>query len=75
MNPAGTVVAAMPGTVAELSERTGYPVGQVERLIVRARAEGHRVNATMQPRDDGGEATTIFVVDSRTQLEEDARHG
>lgn len=60
MNPPETVVEAMPGTAAELAEKTGYPLGQVYRLIHRARLDGHRITATMHTRSDDGTATTVF---------------
>lgn len=56
-SPAGKVAAAMPGTIAELSERTGYPVPEVFRQIGNLRSvERKRVNARMGERilDDEG---------------------
>ena len=35
----------MPGTMAELVERTGYPAETILKMIHRMRAEGVRVNA------------------------------
>jgi hypothetical protein len=44
-SPADKVAAAMPGTIAEIAERVGYPVGTVLHQITTLRREGRRVNA------------------------------
>lgn len=67
-SPADTVAAAMPGTVAELSERTGYPPAEVYRQIGNLRRFGTRVNARMGERilDDEGRPSfepTIFALE------------
>lgn len=69
MTPPEKVVAAMPGNLHELSERTEYPRAQVLRLITLARMEGLRVNAVMQPRTleastEAGSAPTIYMLDA-----------
>ena len=71
LSPAAKVAAAMPGTIAELSERTGYPVPEVYRQIGNLRREGKRVNATMGERilDDEGRPSfepTIFSIEEKT---------
>lgn len=43
--PPEKVKDAMPGTLAELSFLTGYPVGEVAHQITNLRREGVRVNA------------------------------
>jgi hypothetical protein len=69
LSPAGKVAAAMPGTLHELSERTGYPPTEVMRQISNLRGvERKRVNALMGERvlDDDGRPSfepTIFVLD------------
>src|SRR5258706_10296380 len=45
-SPPAKVRAAMPGTLAELSARTEYPVETVLKMIGALRREGVRVNAT-----------------------------
>ena len=69
MTPPEKVVAAMPGTLQELSARTEYPVAVVLKSIHRVRADGIRVNAVMQPRTleastEAGSAPTIYMLDA-----------
>lgn len=78
-SPPARVVAAMPGTVGELSKATGYPAGEVLKQIGNARREGKRVNAVEDgisrgvgrhlDRENPHESTTIFMLDNSTQRE------
>jgi len=73
VRPVDAVERAMPGTLAELAERTGYPVEQVLGLLTRLRVEGKRVNAQEDGVsrsvgryvEAGHTATTVYSVDSR----------
>lgn len=60
------VLRELPATLAELSERTGYPVGRVLGYIGEARAAGIAIAAIGQK----GHATTYTAVDSTSQKEE-----
>lgn len=60
LSPPETIVAAMPGTLAELAAATGYPPAQVIRLIGLARRDGWTIRATNHPRSEDGSASTIF---------------
>ncbi len=44
-SPPEKVRAAMPGTLVDLAERTGYPIETVLRQITNLRRSGVRVNA------------------------------
>lgn len=46
------LVAALPGTLPELAERTGYPIVRVLGFIIDARVEGIPLVATQQPRPE-----------------------
>lgn len=37
------LIAAMPGNLPELAERTGYPIPHVLAFITKARIEGKRI--------------------------------
>ena len=52
------LIAAMPGTLPELIERTGYPIQHVLAFITKARVEGKRIAV----RSVDGVAT--FVLDT-----------
>jgi len=69
VTPPETLVSLLPGTLAELVERTGWSAEGVMKQITRARINGARVNAVMQPRSDEGEATTMFTLDDASQPE------
>ena len=45
MSPTDKLLAAMPGTLADLAGATGYPVGSVLRLIGELRRSGHGIVA------------------------------
>jgi hypothetical protein len=47
--PPEKVADAMPGTLAELSFITGYPVGEVAKQINNLRRAGRHVNAVPDP--------------------------
>lgn len=56
--PPRKVVAALPGTLAEIADRTQYPVAQVIRLILHARGMGVPIVAV----EDGiSRAVTRYV--------------
>lgn len=75
LSPAGKVAAALPGTIQEISERTGYPPAEVMRQIGNLRGvELKRVNARMGERvvDDEGRPSfepTIFTLDQCSEKE------
>ena len=45
LTPQQKVAMALPGTIREISERTGYPPAEVFRQISNLRREGKRVKA------------------------------
>jgi len=56
----------MPGTLGEITQRTGYPKAQVLRLIILARKDGLRIYARAQPRvleasAEAGSALTFYT--------------
>jgi hypothetical protein len=59
--PVDAVDAALPGTIAEIAERTGYRVERVNALLWRLRAEGTPVYAIMGEREEIGFAPTVFT--------------
>lgn len=74
--PPEKVKDAMPGTLAELSFLTGYPVGEVAHQIINLRRAGVRVNAVADPAAVGGRwpiepdvLSTRFVVDTDSSKE------
>lgn len=58
--PIDAVEAAMPGSLEDLIERTGFAAGLILSLITRLRVEGKRVNVT----PDVVAGTTIYGVET-----------
>ena len=74
--PPDKVRDAMPGTLADLVDRTGYPAGEVLKQIGNLRREGVRVNAIPEPGAIGtrwpveaGVASTWYTVDPTSSKE------
>lgn len=59
LSPPARVVAAMPGTIHELAEATGYGIEATYKAILNARREGVRVNAV----EDGISRSVSRTVD------------
>jgi len=71
LTPPAKVQAAMPGTLKDISDRTGYPAGEVLKQIGNLRREGVRVNAAAEPGALGvrwpieaGVASTWYSIDA-----------
>lgn len=62
--PTDKVLNALPGTLAEVSERTGYPYATVLGLIERLRGDGEVIMAQREP--------SIAGVPARAKPESDA---
>jgi hypothetical protein len=77
--PVDQVAAALPGTVGEVAERTGFDAGMVLRLITRLRSERVNVVAVEDgvsrsvgrtiDREAPHTATTVYRVDSSSGKE------
>lgn len=61
MSPPARVRAALPGTLAELTARTGYPPEQVLKFITRLRVDGLAVRAVMGQRSLEGIEPTVYT--------------
>lgn len=76
-SPPAKVQAAMPGTLRDLSQRTGYPIPMVAKFVIELRRQGVRVNAVRDPSVvhaathgiGADDLTTIFEVDSPSREE------
>lgn len=74
VRPVDAVREAMPGTLGDLVERTGYPADKVLSMIGRMRTEGVRVNAQEDgitrnvnryvDSDNPVTSTTVYTVDN-----------
>lgn len=63
VRPVDAVHAALPGTLADLQERTGYTVGAILEAMRRLTAEGTVVRAVMGERDgEGGWTPTTYTL-------------
>lgn len=76
VRPVDAVRDSLPGTLAEIIERTGYPADQVLSLLNRLRREGVRVNAIEDGSrsvgryvEEGYVAQTVYTVDTGSEKE------
>lgn len=70
MTPPEKVLAAMPGTLADISRRTEYPIPVVHKLLVQLRSDGVRVNAVSDVTQSGITKLTPILPDVLTTVYE-----
>lgn len=60
--PVDKVYKALPGTLREVMERTGYPAGTVMEMIRRLRSDGTVVDCVAGERDEGGWEPSSYLL-------------